>query len=204
MSQISKYVSSPEGLASAQTRLAEVEKTTTTLRIHNPDIVAGLLQTQGYAEAIFSAAIARGEFDEDTAAVVAARLARQRVLDDRAKRFRILIGEAALLRTVGSAEVMAGQIQSLMATLAARDTVEIGIVPVNALFVSPAGNFVVRDDTEVDIETVIGTATSIESVDIARAIRTFDAISEVAAYGQAARTVLARALDRHTSTPLTP
>ncbi|MBP2190679.1 Scr1 family TA system antitoxin-like transcriptional regulator [Nocardia goodfellowii] len=58
----------------------------------------------------------------------------------------------------------------------------------------------IPDDTCVEgIETVTGVAASSDARDVALAARTFDAIFEVAAYGQDARAILARALDNHTN-----
>ncbi|NKY87549.1 DUF5753 domain-containing protein [Nocardia veterana] len=191
------HVTAEDGLSDLQHSLIDLEKATTVQRDYSPHIVHGLLQTSAYARAILSTVIALLQIRDDTDATVAKRLARQRVLDAPGKQFRLLMGEEALLRTVGSAEIMAEQIGVLLDILTARDNVEIGIVPVSAPFVSTAGGFILSDDRYLDVETVTGLVRVTDEPDIATAARHFDAIAAVAAYGHDARVILQRAQATH-------
>ncbi|MBC7299508.1 DUF5753 domain-containing protein [Nocardia salmonicida] len=186
-----------DGLSDLQHSLIDLEHATELQRDWSPHIVHGLLQTPAYARAILSTCIAILEVPDDTEETVTKRLARQRVLDVPGKRFRFLLGEEALLRTVGSPAIMAEQIQVLLDTLTDREHVEIGIVPVAARFVSPASGFILSDDRLCDVETATGQLTVTAAVDIATAARHFDALATVAAFGQDARTILERALATH-------
>ncbi|AYF75289.1 hypothetical protein D7D52_17010 [Nocardia yunnanensis] len=198
MSYTSIYATASDGLAPLQNSLIDLEAAAAIQRAFNPDLVIGLLQTPDYARAILSGCVGLFETPDDTDATVTARLARQRVLDTEGKSFRFLIGEQALLRTVGSAAIMAEQIRALHTTLTARANVEIGIIPVESVYVSPAANFLISDDREVETETVTGFVTASDKRDIDLAARTFDRLSEIALYADDALAVLHRALTSHT------
>jgi transcriptional regulator with XRE-family HTH domain len=84
------------------------------LRWFEPLVVPGLLQTEAYARALLTGRI--GNQSEDAEARVRARMDRQAVLtrgDDPAE-FLAVIDEGVLLRAVGGAKVMAGQMDHLI------------------------------------------------------------------------------------------
>jgi transcriptional regulator with XRE-family HTH domain len=97
-----------------------------TIRIWQPLIIPGLLQTGEYARALFVAAGA----DEDRATdLVNARLERQTILDrSQPPHVIAVLDESVLRRLIGSAQVMADQLAHL-AGLAGRPNVSIEIVP---------------------------------------------------------------------------
>ncbi|MEU3010075.1 Scr1 family TA system antitoxin-like transcriptional regulator [Nocardia asteroides] len=119
------------------------------------------------------------------------------MLDALGHRFHLLIGEAALRRTVGSHAIMAAQIRQLGDILTHRDNVEIGIIPLDAEFIRQADNFVVHDDTGVAIETVTGSVETSGADEIALAVSAFDLLAGQARYGEHARALLDRALTKH-------
>ncbi len=199
MSYTSYYETCDDGLASLQRSLIDLEYAITNQRGYSSDLVPGLLQTPAYARAVITACVVALEVPDDTEDTVTARLHRQAVLDAPDHRFRLLFGEAALLRTVASSHVMASQIRFLREILAARPNVEIGIVPISAAFVGPATHFIINDLVSVDIETVTGTVNATSDEDIALAERSFDRLAALAAYGDHARTILNRALAAHTN-----
>jgi hypothetical protein len=92
--------------------------------------VPGLLQTPGYAQALFeSGGIVP---PEDTQRKVESRMARRSVLDaPTGPQFISVIDEAALRRTVGSPEVMAEQLRFLKG-MAAHYKVTLLVVPFDA------------------------------------------------------------------------
>ena len=102
-----------------------------------PTVLPGLLQTASYAQA----ALELGR--TDVPAAVAARLARQRLLDEPGRRFEFVIAERVLRWPPGPG-ALAGQADRLLA-LAERDTVELAVLPES---VSPGvllwHNFVIR------------------------------------------------------------
>jgi hypothetical protein len=104
----------------------EIEARATVIRWWEPLLVPGLLQTPGYAQAIF-ASWRRGDGDID--AKLAARLARQGILDrDDPPDLRVLLEESVLHRSVGGAAVMAAQLE-LLAALGSRPAITIQVVP---------------------------------------------------------------------------
>lgn len=105
------------------TRLIELERTATRITDVAPLVVPGLLQTGDYARAIF------GE-GPDTDTKVALRVGRRDVITRRRNpiEFHALIDSEALVRPVGSPEVMADQLDHLAKT-AELPNVTVQIVP---------------------------------------------------------------------------
>jgi transcriptional regulator with XRE-family HTH domain len=97
-----------------------------TLRIWQPLIIPGLLQTAEYARALFLAA---GADDAKADELVAVRLERQSILD-RAEPPHVItaLDESALHRLVGSPAIMCEQLTGL-ADLAERPDISVEIVP---------------------------------------------------------------------------
>ncbi|MFE7720553.1 DUF5753 domain-containing protein [Nocardia rhizosphaerihabitans] len=197
MSYSSWYTVTEGGLEPLQRSLIDIEAETKHQRSYNPDIVPGLVQTLDYARAILTKCSAVLELPDDSEATAGVRLQRQALLDAPGHLFHLLIGEAALRRTVGSHAVMAAQIRQLGDILTARDNVEIGIIPLDAEFVAPADNFVIHDTTGVDIEAVTGSIETTGEDEVALALRTFDLLASQAVYGEHARALLDRALAEH-------
>jgi len=106
-----------------------IEQRAGEIRWWEPLLIPGLLQTPSYARAIF-ASWRRGDGDID--AKLAARLARQGILDrDDPPDLRVLLEEPVLHSCVGGAAVMAAQLEHL-AVLGARPNVTIQVVPAAA------------------------------------------------------------------------
>ncbi|MFD4456827.1 helix-turn-helix domain-containing protein [Nocardia sp. NPDC058480] len=141
------------GHAHRQRQSIELEGQTRLIRWFDPDTMPGLLQTEGYARGILRACIAITGGRDDLEESVAMRMARKRVLQRGGHRFHILIGEAALRRTVGDSAVMAEQLESVLAELD-RPNVRLGVIPLEAEYLAPATNFVLYDRVQVVTETV--------------------------------------------------
>lgn len=85
------------------------------IRTYQPQVVHGLLQTEGYARALLRSASPR-PFGESTETLLAARLARQTILRGKfPPYFWLILDEAVLRRPVGGPEVMAEQLERLLA-----------------------------------------------------------------------------------------
>ena len=97
-----------------------------TLRIWQPLIIPGLIQTAEYARALF---VAAGADDAKAGELVEARLERQAIFD-RAEPPDVItvLDEAALHRLVGSAVIMCEQLTHL-ATLTERPNISVEVVP---------------------------------------------------------------------------
>jgi len=87
-------------------------------------LIPGLLQTEDYARAVLSTW--RRDTADEVEAKVAIRLARQSVLAS--ADFRVLLDEPVLHRRIGAPEVMAMQLEHLLAT-GARPNITIQVIP---------------------------------------------------------------------------
>jgi hypothetical protein len=97
-----------------------------TLRFWQPLIIPGLLQTAGYARALFLAA---GADDAKADELVAVRLERQAILD-RAEPPHVIavLDESVLHRLIGSPVIMSDQLGHL-GSMAERTNVQVQLVP---------------------------------------------------------------------------
>lgn len=99
-----------------------VEQTATAVRIWEPTIVPGLLQTEDYARALLG--------DDD---LVSARLARQAMAlrAENPVELTALVDESLLYRPIGGQHTLADQLQHLV-DMAARPNVEVQLFPFDA------------------------------------------------------------------------
>jgi uncharacterized protein DUF5753 len=114
-----------------QEEISELEAAASTIWVFSLNIVPGLTQTSRYAEVMFRIGRDRALSDREIAEAVDARLARQAVLDDPNKRFKLLFSEAALRRSLLPSEEMRTQIRALI-KMAGLATVEMGVIPFSA------------------------------------------------------------------------
>ena len=108
------------GAGEYQARLGAVEEASDEIRVWQPLLVPGLLQTPDYARAVFSDRLHGGAVD----AAVAARQARARILDS-GRSFTFVISEGALRWSAGP-EVMVEQLAHLSA---AAGRYRAGVIP---------------------------------------------------------------------------
>lgn len=116
------------------------------------ECVPGLIQTEAYARALIGA----GEPDDEIDLLVAIRMDRKRLLTgDRPLRFRVALGEAALLNEVGGSEVMREQLDHLAMLAHDVPNVEIRVLPFSAGARPALGrNFTIlsfEDDADPDV-----------------------------------------------------
>ena len=105
----------------------EIEERATEIRWWEPLLVPGLLQTPEYARAVLSSW--RRDNGDDIEGKVTARIERQAILDrDNPPELRALLDESVLYRCVGSAAIMAGQLDHL-AEMGRRPNITIQVVP---------------------------------------------------------------------------
>ncbi|MFJ9410414.1 Scr1 family TA system antitoxin-like transcriptional regulator [Streptomyces sp. NPDC101393] len=106
-------------------RRADMDAVAVAVRAYQTQVVPGLLQTEGYADALFSRRIQdRGEVEER----VRARLSRQqRFLTDDGPLYVAVLDESCLRSVVGSATVMRDQCAHLL-TVGQRPNVRIQVV----------------------------------------------------------------------------
>jgi len=120
-----------------------------------PGAIPGLLQTADYARAVVKAAVPRW-VPEIVEQRVNGRLARQQILTrpGNPPTFQAVVDESALRRIVGSPDVMAAQLASLL-EVSALPNVDLRVIPYSAGAL-PAGNmFIILTFVSQDIPDVV-------------------------------------------------
>ncbi|MET7904059.1 helix-turn-helix transcriptional regulator [Streptomyces sp. NPDC005355] len=132
----SKYVTRGRGdvgLAAWFRQWARLERVAVSLYTYECRLVPGLLQSEGYARALFENRIPLLR-DEELEAQVAARLERQRMLDERPTvPFSFIIEESVFRRRLGGVEVLRDQLNLVLERTALRN-VTLQVMPTDAEF----------------------------------------------------------------------
>jgi transcriptional regulator with XRE-family HTH domain len=105
-----------------------LEESASLIRAYEPQVVPGLLQTEGYVRAITAASFP-SEQQEDSERRVALRLGRQGLLQRPAPpEYWVVLEETVLRRPIGGPGVMRGQIKCLMEA-ASRPNITVQVLP---------------------------------------------------------------------------
>jgi transcriptional regulator with XRE-family HTH domain len=105
-----------------------LEESASLIRAYEPQVVPGLLQTEGYARAITAASFP-SEQEEESERRVALRLARQDLLKRPAPpEYWVVLEEAVLRRPIGGPDVTRGQVKHLI-ECAARPNITVQVLP---------------------------------------------------------------------------
>ncbi|GAA1030823.1 MULTISPECIES: helix-turn-helix domain-containing protein [Amycolatopsis] len=156
-------------------------------------LVPGLVQTPGYARNVFEMAAEMHDTRADTDDAVRERIRRQDVLYDPSKRIEILIGESAFRYPICEVPVLRVQIDRLL-NLIGLAHVRFGIIPLDRpLPTITMHGFTIHDDT-VLVEVNHTELTVVDADDVALYDTIVDQLWQVAAEGEAARTLLQRVL----------
>lgn len=176
------------GLHKAQKQLQAVEADMNLLRVFQPALVPGLLQTPEYMRAILSR---HDDLNEETVRrTMSARLERQEVLYDEDKTLRFVITEPVLRWLIVPTPVMAGQLDRLI-SLTRLPNIDLRVVPLaGAQRDIPNHAFVVRDDRSVSVETVHAKVVVTDPRDVALYVAKFDGFAERALSGEALKPFL--------------
>lgn len=143
------------GLWQKQADIKALEAASQVVRQFLPAIPSGLLQIEDYARATLTSTV-QGRPARDVERAVHARLDRQEVLDDEARRFVFLMPEHAVRWRRAPLSVMVDQLAH-MAQLSTRANIEIAIIPQTAdALAAPLNGFVLYDDRLVVIELFSG------------------------------------------------
>jgi transcriptional regulator with XRE-family HTH domain len=116
-------------LSQVAKRYVGLEWATRLLRVWSGSLVAPLLQTAAYTEAVLVADEQRRS-PEQIAAMLESRSRRKAVLDaPDPLEHRVVMDEAALLRSAGPPSVMAEQVEHIVEVMTTHPTVDVRIVP---------------------------------------------------------------------------
>lgn len=181
------------GLKHLQESYVPLYEQTELFRVYENSVIPGLLNTAGYAAATLQ--FWAGLLDlPDTDAAVAARMERQNILYGRTRSFQFVIEEQSLRTRVGGAEIMAEQLDRLLA-LMSLPAVRLGIIPSAGERQGRANcNFWMYDDALVQVETVSARLDITQPAEITLYARVFELLQRSAVYGPAARALIGRAL----------
>ncbi len=179
-----------------QQRGQQLESETRQLRIYNPTIVPGLLQTEPYARAVLTQCIGFLGTLDDLNTAVAARMARQDILRTGGTRVAVLVHEAALRTTLGDDEVTSGQLRHLLDVAFGNPRLHCGVVPLQAEFVYLSGSFHLFDRRQALIETASAELSITAPSELELYERLWNGLHGHAVYGSAARALIASALEQ--------
>ncbi|WP_280359061.1 helix-turn-helix domain-containing protein [Nocardia otitidiscaviarum] len=185
------------GTKRRQNQVVKLAEQSQLMRIFQPTIIPGILQTAEYAAVILRRYIDFYRVPDDLDEGVAKRLERQQLLYKGNHRFHILIAEQALRTTVGGDSVMVGQLDRLLAVIGL-PRVLLGIVPSEAELPMQITNFVMFDDRLVLVEAVTAELTVTQPREISQYGRLFAELAELALTGDSARTLIRKAIDTRT------
>ena len=177
------------GFRRRQEELREAESSAAQMRLFQPNVVPGLLQTAEYARHVLTV----GRFGaENVADAVASRVERQAALYDQSKRFDFLITEGALRWRLCPTGVLLAQLDRI-ASLSTLANVGVGIIPWSAHVPARQTNmFCILDDRMVLVETFTAELTLKDERDIALYVAAFSTLAQAASFEDAARAELGR------------
>jgi transcriptional regulator with XRE-family HTH domain len=165
-------------------------------RIYEHGVIPGLFQTAGYARARLGRIAEFNGVAHDIDAAVAARLERQQVLRRGDHKFSVVLEEWALRSRIGTAEMMAAQLDHLDQQMGL-PSVALGIIPASAERTMWSGpGFWIFDESRVLIETPAAELAITQPREIAVYARTFAELAAMAVYGRPARNMISEARAR--------
>ncbi|MCX5246283.1 DUF5753 domain-containing protein [Streptomyces sp. NBC_00201] len=159
-----------------------------------PEMIWGTLQTEAYAAVILGRVVAFLGVPDDVPAGVAKRMERQQVLHDGEHHYDVILGEQALYANVGGPKVMSEQLERLLRDIDL-PSLRLGIVPATAeMSLVPKPGFSLYDGGRAHYELVSSSVDITDPAELALHHRAFDAISDAAHYGDAAKELINKAL----------
>jgi Domain of unknown function (DUF5753) len=179
--------------------LLDIERRVTRIGEWQPAMIPGFLQTAAYAGHVLRLACGPSSWGADDAEIdrmVAARIRRQeQALYTKGKQIQAVVLEAALRIRLVPPDVLAGQLDRLVA-VAGLPTVELGVIPADVpVPIYPISSFLIYDRELVLVETLVDEYPVTSPDDIASYDRFFADLMAAAARGDQAVPIIQRALD---------
>ncbi|AXG78191.1 helix-turn-helix domain-containing protein [Streptomyces paludis] len=174
------------GFHKGQQAVRALEAQMSTLRLFQPSLVPGLLQTPEYIRAVLH----RHRLSEDALSrTINGRLERQAVLYDNTKSLRFVITEPVLRWRIVPPQMMAAQIDRIV-SLSRLPHVDIRVVPLEIEQHDIANHsFVIRDDRMVTVETIHAEVVVTDPRDVGLYIKKFDGFEQSAVSGDDMRSL---------------
>ncbi len=173
-----------------QERIGRIEQSSALIRGFQPAMVIGLVQTVDYARAMMSGRVSGPALHK----LAESRQERQAILDT-GRRFTLLHAEGALRWHIGSATIMADQLDHL-AGLTRHPNLRLGVIPWDRPLTMHARHaFHLYDTHTVIVGTESGTAFITDSAEVAAYDRRFAELEQVAVFADQAAQVFTRVAD---------
>ncbi|WP_457031143.1 helix-turn-helix domain-containing protein [Kitasatospora sp. P5_F3] len=175
------------GFHRKQQQIRALDESMGALKLFQPSLIPGLLQTPEYVRAVLSR---KNLGDDALVRTIAARLDRQQVLYDSTKVLRFVITESVLRWRLLPAAMMAGQLDRLI-SVSRLPNVDIRIVPLDMKQAdAPGHSFVIRDDRIVTVETVHAEMIVTDPRDVALYLQKFDGFERASLSGDEMRAMV--------------
>lgn len=180
------------GFARLQRAQAPLEVSACTVRVFEPSIVPGLLQSPDYARHVFRGLARLPGRGRDIDEGVHARMQRQEVLYQPGRQFRFLVTEAALRWQLCPPTVLVEQLERML-VLSAVPTVDLAIISLDTRLPHMMWNgFWIFDEVVVLVETVSSELRLRDVDDVETYTQFFESLWQVASRGEDATAVLHR------------
>lgn len=180
------------GFHKHQAEIQAIEAQTRLMRLFQPSVIPGLLQTPEYAQAVLSGKELSEQILDRT---VSARLHRQKVLYDRSRSFKFLITESVLRWRLIPAAMLATQLDRII-SLSRLPNIRVGVLPLGTLIPEPpTSSFVVFDGRLVIVEIPHCEIATREPKDIELYIAKFERLTGLALHDDRMRSFLANVRD---------
>ncbi|RPK32292.1 hypothetical protein EES39_39330 [Streptomyces sp. ADI92-24] len=183
------------GMRQVQQDWYDLHAKTRICRVYLSNVPPGFLQTPAFATALMNQITRFQGTPDDVSEAVAARVARSRFLYEGGHRYVVLMEESVLRFRTAGPEAMRGQLRHLL-TVMPLASLSLGIIPFTAQrTVWPLEAFYVHDDTSAVVETLTAEIKVTQPRELADYLKAFAGLAEMAVYGDAARALIAAAMD---------
>ncbi|MFF0740534.1 helix-turn-helix domain-containing protein [Streptomyces sp. NPDC004111] len=184
-----------DGLRRAHEETLPLWTRSTGFKGYSQCLIPGLFQTEAYTRAVLQGIQERRALTDDVEGTVQARMERQQVLQDKGKRFAIILEEAALNYRLAGREVMIDQLSRLI-SVSGFSNVSLGIIPLTAdrKGMWPVEDFWIFDDREAHVETVSAFITVKQRGALSLYQDAFSRLHPLAVYGSDAYPLIMKAL----------
>lgn len=182
------------GQRARQLEIGQLEEEVDIIRNFEPAFVPGLLQTPGYARVRMAEGLEGLGAPDDVDEAVAARLQRQQALYRSNRRHHFVITEAVLRYRACPSEVLAEQLDRLVAATTL-GTIRLGVIPFEQpLPVAPVHGFHLYGEQVAFVEHLTGELKLTQPGELRTYLSAFAQLGNVARYGAGARALIVAAL----------
>jgi transcriptional regulator with XRE-family HTH domain len=189
------------GTSRYQHEVLDQESKSRHVRIFDPAIIPGALQTPAYAAVRFAEFAEMIGIPADVPEAVAARMERGKLLRSGGRLFHIVVGEHALNVALATPDVMEEQLRHLRGMLKF-PWLRLGVLPTRARHYMTLCGFWIFDDREVQVETYSAAVRITQPREVAMYAKVFDHYAKRAVYGQDAGNLIDYALDGYADSPM--